>query len=673
MGKDDNDQYTKKSRRQVRDAYHQDRDPSNSIFQELDRDIKADRQKDFDYRNSHAQQLHQKGSWQHPAKTSILKERGPSLPKKLEWLNTSHLTPTQQSKITLDRLMANPGQQIMMRTQGHANKDSKLWTPHVFRNEGGNQMSSTAGAGCNKFHEFRQIRRNDRDREKFFEKLRVKEKETAIHDKKVAEFKAAAAAKLSKNQLKRKRMKNNMKLKKEIQAEELAAEQKRLKKLSSKGGSVGEGENGNGNVVESSEDEDFDDIDEESAAALPPPVEKKVEINESSEVEDFDDMDEPEKNLEKNLEKSVEKDSSSDEDFDNEDASPSMKRKIDDDDDFALDDESDDDDLPVAPKIAKHHVDEEMEDEVEDVKKIQFECPEMAKLFNKVKNQEAEPIEIAHRGMKTVKDVEKPLEARVEVSVEAQVEAHVEAPVQTSVEVEVGDQVEAFPVIEESVETAPVVESPVAEVAVAEVPVVEAPVEKSPVRQISVKPSLVEEALVKKPITPAETAPVEQPKPVIQPTLKIEPKIEQPKIDQPKIDQPKPQEPVVHDKKQVKSIENVVEPVERQTHEEPSADTSVDSIDPADTSMEKTAEPTENDDDVVLIALTWTELVKYGRITKKGAEIFDDAGKTPTDYYNMEPIELTKFMTDLSVNKRTMQAILKKRQAWWDWAMGLVK
>ena len=41
--------------------------------------------------------------------------------------------------------------------------------------------------------------------------------------------------------------------------------------------------------------------------------------------------------------------------------------------------------------------------------------------------------------------------------------------------------------------------------------------------------------------------------------------------------------------------------------------------------------------------------------------------------YNMEPIELTKFMTDLSVNKRTMQAILKKRQAWWDWAMGLVK
>ena len=57
--------------------------------------------------------------------------------------------------------------------------------------------------------------------------------------------------------------------------------------------------------------------------------------------------------------------------------------------------------------------------------------------------------------------------------------------------------------------------------------------------------------------------------------------------------------PVVKDKKQVKSIENVVEPVERQTHEEPSADTSVDSIDPADTSMEKTAEPTENDDDVV--------------------------------------------------------------------------
>merc|ERR1712071_731500 len=144
-----------------------------------------------------------------------------------------------------------------------------------------------------------------------------------------------------------------------------------------------------------------------------------------------------------------------------------------------------------------------------------------------------------------------------------------------------------------------------------------------------------------------------------------------------KIEEPKIQESVIQPIKQVKSIETpvekVIEPVEQQILEEPSADTSVDSIDPAETSMEKTADPSENDDDVVLIALTWAELVKYGRITKKGSEIFDEAGKTPTEYYNMEPIDLTKFMTDLSVNKRTMQAILKKRQSWWDWAMGLSK
>merc|ERR1711981_1338704 len=115
--------------------------------------------------------------------------------------------------------------QIMMRTQAHANKDNKLWTPHVFRNEGGNQMSSTAGAGCNKFHEFRQIRRNDRDREKFFEKLRVKEKEKAIYDKTKED---------NKNDRERK----------------LEAKNGKSEVVNSK------------TEVETSSDEDFDDIDE---------------------------------------------------------------------------------------------------------------------------------------------------------------------------------------------------------------------------------------------------------------------------------------------------------------------------------------------------------------------------------------------------------------------------
>ena len=117
MGKDDGSKFTTKSRRTIRNAYHQDRDPSNAIFQELSRDIKEDRKRDHEFRNSMKVQLHSKGSWQHPAKTSILKERGPALPKKLEWLNTETLTPTEHQKITLDRLMANPNQQIMMRTE----------------------------------------------------------------------------------------------------------------------------------------------------------------------------------------------------------------------------------------------------------------------------------------------------------------------------------------------------------------------------------------------------------------------------------------------------------------------------------------------------------------------------------------------------------------------------
>merc|ERR1712048_965018 len=134
------------------------------------------------------------------------------------------------------------------------------WTPHVFRNEGGNQMSSTAGAGCNKFHEFRQIRRNDRDREKFFEKLRVKEREKNAYDKIKADNLADKEKKLAKNRKRRNRLKQNMKMKKELKEEAKRAELKRLKKVQA--GKVSEKEEEETKTEESSDDEDFDDIDE---------------------------------------------------------------------------------------------------------------------------------------------------------------------------------------------------------------------------------------------------------------------------------------------------------------------------------------------------------------------------------------------------------------------------
>jgi len=93
-----------------------------------------------------------------------------------------------------------PNQDIKLRTEKHATKDLKLYTPRVFRNESGNLMSSIAGAGCNKFHEFRQIRRNDRDREKHFTYLRNKEKQEKLLREKVKNDKEDFIKKLAKNQ-----------------------------------------------------------------------------------------------------------------------------------------------------------------------------------------------------------------------------------------------------------------------------------------------------------------------------------------------------------------------------------------------------------------------------------------------------------------------------------------
>lgn len=127
--------------------------------------------------------LHRKGAWVNPNKISILKKPRIRLPNKLEWLNKETLSATEQQRIQLERLLANPNQDIKLRTEKHATKDLKLYTPRVFRNEGGNLMSSIAGAGCNKFHEFRQIRRNDRDREKHFTYLRNKKTRKIVERK----------------------------------------------------------------------------------------------------------------------------------------------------------------------------------------------------------------------------------------------------------------------------------------------------------------------------------------------------------------------------------------------------------------------------------------------------------------------------------------------------------
>lgn len=153
--------------------------------------------------------LHRKGQWINPNRISILNKPKVRHEFDLEWSNREQLPPIEQQKVQLERLMANPEQELRFRTQKHAEKDMHLYTPRVFRNEGGNLMSSIAGAGCNKFHEFRQIRRNDRDREKFFDYLRDKETRERIV---AAHFKACREAnerKLKRNRKKRARETTN--------------------------------------------------------------------------------------------------------------------------------------------------------------------------------------------------------------------------------------------------------------------------------------------------------------------------------------------------------------------------------------------------------------------------------------------------------------------------------
>merc|ERR1712157_459017 len=110
--------------------------------------------------------------------------------------------------------------EVRMRTQKHADRDKRLYQSKVYRNEGGNLMSSIAGAGCNKFHEFRQIRRNDRDREKFFKYLREKEASENARKAQLKMYREANERRLNRNRRKRGRCSNNLaKTKKRTMAE----------------------------------------------------------------------------------------------------------------------------------------------------------------------------------------------------------------------------------------------------------------------------------------------------------------------------------------------------------------------------------------------------------------------------------------------------------------------
>jgi len=159
--------------------------------------------------------LHRKGSWINPNKISILNQPKSRVIVNQEWLNRETLSASDQQRVSLQRLLMNPNQEIRFRTQKHALKETQLHTPRVFRNEGGNLMSSIAGAGCNKFHEFRQIRRNDRDREKFFTFLREKEDRENKQQIQVMKFKNEQIIRLARNRKNRKRVNAKMVCKKE--------------------------------------------------------------------------------------------------------------------------------------------------------------------------------------------------------------------------------------------------------------------------------------------------------------------------------------------------------------------------------------------------------------------------------------------------------------------------
>lgn len=166
-----------------------------------------------------------KGSWAIPGNAVLKDEKKEKVYTSFKHKNEHLLDPLMKQRLTVEKLMANPSQQIKLRTQHHAEKEKTIYTPHVFRNEGGNLMSSIAGAGANKFHEFRQIRRNDLDREKHFAWLRQKEAEENAYNEQQLLNKEIAERKLNKKRAKRQKKKQAEKRRRED-----AKERKRIKK-----------------------------------------------------------------------------------------------------------------------------------------------------------------------------------------------------------------------------------------------------------------------------------------------------------------------------------------------------------------------------------------------------------------------------------------------------------
>lgn len=220
-----------------------------------------------------------KGSWAIPGNAVLKDEKKEKVYTSFKHKNEHLLDPLMKQRLTVEKLMANPTQQIKFRTQHHAEKEKTIYTPHVFRNEGGNLMSSIAGAGANKFHEFRQIRRNDLDREKHFAWLRKKEAEENAYNEQRELNKEIAERKLSKKRAKRQKKKQAEKRRRED-----AKDRKRIKKEKL----------ANGETIETSESSDSETEEKKKADSA---EKNKTQKEEQNKIKDQKDVVE-EKNTE---------------------------------------------------------------------------------------------------------------------------------------------------------------------------------------------------------------------------------------------------------------------------------------------------------------------------------------------------------------------------------------
>lgn len=635
------------ARRKRRAEYHGEKMRSNVINNEIDRDWKAERQRDKELRRDPVTMLHQKGSWQAPGKISILKERGPALPMKLDWMNKETMTPLDQQRVTLNRLMANPDQKILMRTAAHAAKDNRLWTPHVFRNEGGNLMSSIAGAGANKFHEFRQIRRNDLDREKHFDILRDRERLNEEFDTRKRENEEQAKAKLSKNQRKRARQKANWKRKKDEKeytraeadrAQKRAEAQNRLK-VTLAGTAIEEPPE----VIESSsEDEDFDDGIETQPEPpkQPEPVvaEKLVEKTETAIT------DKPKAILE---------------------PKPVVKRK------------PDTKKSPVAankfkkPKgptpaqafLRSLAADVGSSSSDEDFDDLGEGAPEhlamRTSMLCKVLQDEAiEPTnDNEDMDVSTATDTTQSTKQEEQCDSQSQAPKRPAEPTDTTEVPEKQQKTSDEPIINE----------------VSSQPLEPASSEPAPTPTEPPAPSTKTADATPEPVlidTPAPEEPVliEAPTPTVEEPVLVEPPTEEPVLVEKPVEAPVIEEPVIVETP-VEEPVLVETPAEPETTLEEAAEEPVESA-PVETTPIEEPEKSESEEseaeEAVRIEHSFAELIKMKLITAKSAELLQACEKTPTDYYTMSLEELETTLADAGAAKRTISATLNKRKAWRD-------